>query len=79
MTVSRPTIDDLILTKQVASRPKDLEDIRPVDGPERQEILALVEWFTRRYPTGADRLAYVRRAYLRWQSARSLFSPPDVP
>lgn len=28
VTVSLPTIDDLILTKQVASRPKDLEDIR---------------------------------------------------
>jgi predicted nucleotidyltransferase len=26
--VQLPTIDDLILTKQVASRPKDLEDIR---------------------------------------------------
>ena len=26
--VSLPSIDDLILTKQVASRPKDLEDIR---------------------------------------------------
>jgi hypothetical protein len=26
--VSLPTIDDLILTKQVATRPKDLEDIR---------------------------------------------------
>ena len=27
-TVHVPTLDDLILTKQIASRPKDLEDIR---------------------------------------------------
>ena len=33
---------------------------------EREEILALVRWFKRRYPTGADRLTYVRRAYVRW-------------
>ena len=28
LSVALPTIDDLILTKQMASRPKDLEDIR---------------------------------------------------
>ena len=28
MTVWVPTVDDLILTKQIATRPKDLEDIR---------------------------------------------------
>ena len=41
---------------------------RPLGEDERNEILALVRWFTRRYPTGADRLAYVRQAYARWQS-----------
>jgi hypothetical protein len=35
---------------------------------EREEILSLVAWFRRRYPTPADRLAYVRRAYRRWQA-----------
>lgn len=39
----------------------------PVTDAERDEIRSLVEWFTRRYPTGADRLAYVRRAYKRWR------------
>jgi hypothetical protein len=40
----------------------------PVSDREREEVLALVRWFRRRYPTGADRLAYVRRAYRRWSA-----------
>ncbi len=35
---------------------------------EREGVLSQVGWFRRRYPTGADRLAYVRRAYRRWTS-----------
>lgn len=42
----------------------------PVTAAEREDTLALVEWFTRRYPTGAERLAYVRRAYRRWLGVR---------
>ncbi|MCC7124936.1 MAG: hypothetical protein IT178_08810 [Acidobacteria bacterium] len=38
----------------------------PVTDEERENVRALVRWFTRRYPTGAERLAYVRRAYRRW-------------
>jgi hypothetical protein len=41
----------------------------PISDSEREEILALVAWFRRRYPTPLDRLRYVRRAYRRWQSA----------
>ena len=33
---------------------------------EREEILSLVRWFTRRYPTAGERLAYAREAYARW-------------
>ena len=39
----------------------------PISDSERDEVLALVRWFRRRYPTPLDRLAYVRRAYARWQ------------
>jgi hypothetical protein len=39
----------------------------PVSAAERAEAVELVRWFRRRYPTGADRLAYVRRAYRRWR------------
>ena len=47
----------------------------PLMLDEREEVLALVRWFTRRYPTGADRLAYVRRAYQRWAATSRL--PPS--
>jgi hypothetical protein len=39
----------------------------PMSASERDGTLALVEWFCRRYPTPAERLAYVRRAYARWR------------
>jgi hypothetical protein len=38
----------------------------PVTEDERRELLALVAWFCRRYPTPLDRLHYVRTAYKRW-------------
>jgi hypothetical protein len=40
----------------------------PISEDERADVLSLVAWFRRRYPTGAERLAYVRRAYARWQA-----------
>lgn len=39
----------------------------PVSANEREDVLALVRWFRRRYATPAARLAYVRRAYARWR------------
>jgi hypothetical protein len=47
----------------------------PISDAERDEVLSLVRWFTRRYPTGAERLAYVRRAYRRWARQH----PPSTP
>jgi hypothetical protein len=38
----------------------------PIDEDERLEKLALIEWFTRRYPTPLARLAYIRRAHATW-------------
>ena len=38
----------------------------PITDVERHTTLELVAWFTRRYPTPLERLAYVRRARARW-------------
>ena len=43
----------------------------PISDEEREETLALVRWFCRRYPTADDRLAYVRRAYRRWTNLQA--------
>jgi hypothetical protein len=44
----------------------------PLTPDEIEHTLALVHWFRRRYPTAAARLAYVRRAYARWQRTAEL-------
>ena len=40
---------------------------RSIDEAEREEVLSLVRWFTKRYPSPEARLAYLRRAYSRWR------------
>ena len=42
----------------------------PLGEAEEEESRSLIRWFRRRYPTPGDRLAYARRAYLRWKAAR---------
>ena len=46
----------------------------PVSDAEREQLQELVAWFTRRYPSPLERLAYVRRAYARWQRSSGLAS-----
>ena len=41
----------------------------PISAEQRDEVLALVAWFRRRYPTPLERLAYVRRACARWRQS----------
>jgi hypothetical protein len=38
---------------------------RPIAPDEVANVGALTRWFTRRYPTARERLAYARRAYAR--------------
>jgi hypothetical protein len=44
------------------------ELLRPIADDEREDVLALMRWFTRRYASGEARLAYVRQVYRRWRS-----------
>lgn len=41
---------------------------RPLTPEEVADAADLVAWFTRRYPSAKDRLAYVRRAARRWSA-----------
>ena len=38
----------------------------PLTGEEASELSDLIRWFTRRYPTPKERLAYARRKFLEW-------------
>ena len=44
---------------------------REIPASEREDVEALIRWFTTRYPTPEQRLRYVRQAHARWRrSAR---------
>lgn len=43
----------------------------PVSAAEREDVAALIRWFTTRYPTPLERLAYARRAYQRWRGVHA--------
>ena len=42
----------------------------PLSDQEIEDTLALVDWFTRRYPTVLDRFRYVTRKTAEWNSRR---------
>ena len=69
--VPRITDDTLAQIRSISERQLSVEEVRsaleiPIGDQEREEVLSLVDWFVRRYPTPAERLAYVRRAFQRW-------------
>lgn len=64
---SHPRLD---AERQLSAAEFDAYVNAPMAEAERNDIRELAKWFTRRYPTGADRLAYVRRAYRRWAGVR---------
>ncbi len=58
--------------ERAVNAPATAADVRraleqPISAEEREDVLSLVRWFTRRYPTPAARLAYIRQAYARWR------------
>lgn len=61
--------------REIAERPLPLDEWQrllalPISDDERERTLELIHWFARRYPSPRERLNYVRRAYMRWVSAK---------
>lgn len=72
--LDRPNAASLARVRALAERVLSPDEVRaalavPLGETEREEVRALIRWFRRRYPTPAERLAYARRAYRRWQRA----------
>jgi len=66
-----PTADTIRRLREEYERPLTPEEYRaqsaiPLSAEEIEETLELVRWFRARYPTGAERSAYVREAIARW-------------
>lgn len=55
------------ITRRVTAGELRRELERPISVDEREDVLALVRWFTHRYPSAESRLAYVRQASARWR------------
>ena len=73
--VSFPTPEALARLRALSERVLSAEEVRaalavPLGDTEEEETRSLIRWFRRRYPTPAERLAYVRRAYRRWAGAQ---------
>ena len=76
MNTVRPAAPDVISAiarlheRQLTPEEREALEAVPISDEERQATQALIEWFTRRYPTARERLAYVRRAYASWTRGR---------
>ena len=71
--IKPPSSETLARLREFAERRLTPEEVEatlriPIGEEERAEVLALVSWFRRRYPTPGERLAYVRGASKRWRS-----------
>jgi hypothetical protein len=75
----RPGPEAIARIRAIADPTMTAEEVRaalavPLGLEEEQDARALIRWFRRRYPTPAERLAYVRRAYRRWTLAHPRLS-----
>ncbi len=78
-----PSPDLVERLERIYAQELDLEEAetllaQPITQEEREEFLALVDWFRGRYPTPLDRLRYVRRAYARWTKNRPSGASPGT-
>ena len=85
MTGWRPTPEALDRALAIANRSLSATEFKarlniPLSEAEIEGTRDLVRWFTSRYPTPLERLAYVRRAYARWAriSAAAAGATEDV-
>lgn len=63
-----PSPEEVRALRTLAERRLSPDEVRAalavsISDEERAEILSLIDWFTRRYPTPAARLAWSRRQY----------------
>jgi hypothetical protein len=70
-----PGLAALARIRELSERRLSAEEARaalaaPLGEAEAEEARSLIRWFRRRYPTPAARLAYARRAYIRWAAGR---------
>jgi hypothetical protein len=78
-----PSRDALARVLALSERRLSAEEARaalavPLGEAEEEESRSLIRWFRRRYPTPGARLAYARRAYQRWASARPASREDDT-
>ena len=74
-TMTPPSPEALERVRRLAERQLSAEEFdayvhAPMTDAERREILESVAWFTRRYPTPAERLAAARYGYKQWAQGR---------
>jgi hypothetical protein len=67
-----PSPEDVARVRELAERRLTAEEFNayvnaPMSRAELEGIWESIDWFTRRYPTVLERLAYARRAYERWK------------
>ena len=72
--MSRTRPEAAARVRAYAERRLTAEEVRaqlavPIGEQEREEAVALIRWFRRRYPDPLSRLAFVRRAWARWSGA----------
>ena len=69
--LAAPSPETVAYLRELAERPLSPEEYearakRTIEPEELEEVISLISWFSRRYPTVKERLDYVRHATARW-------------
>jgi hypothetical protein len=71
-----PEIADLV-EKRLSPEEFERRVATPLTAEEAADLADLIRWFTRRYPTPKERLAYARRKFAEWTRPVSIVKPSD--